>query len=296
MATEQRPDLAALQVRRNPYTVPWLANPVKVTTTAAYYFPQKYATGTIQSGRNLSAAPTAEDFATNATTAALTEVLDRQTIDDRILAQYGGLAGAQVAMATRSHLAVQKALEQLFAEQVLDGGATVPQSASTNYIKDLKDAAFAVGDVCNARLGLVCGQSLYLTLINDSGIVAEMAKQPAFVAVSTEPNSVRMVRRQLLAAALGVDEVIVGGTDVWDAASITNDTCVAVMALPSPGMNCQEEIQALSYIQQVVGGEGSYFGASSHYSDDKKANVVDVWTNALVDVINADLISLVKLS
>jgi hypothetical protein len=68
------------------------------------------------------------------------------------------------------------------------------------------------------------------------------------------------------------------------------------MALPSPGMSCQEEIQALSYIQQVVGGEGNYFGASSHYSDDKKANVVDVWTNALVDVINADLIQLVKLS
>jgi hypothetical protein len=295
MATEQRPDLASLNVRRNPFTVPWLANPVKVTTTQAYYFPQIYGTGTIQSGRNLSAAPTAEDFATNATSATLVEKIDRQTIDDRILVQYGGLAGAQVAMATRAHLIVQKNLEQLFAEQVLDGGATVPAS-STNYIAVLKNAAFAVGDLCNARLGLVCGQSLYLTLINDSGIVAEIAKQPAFVAMSTEPNSVRNVRRQLLAAALGVDEVIVGGTDVWDAASITNDTCVAVMALPSPGMNCQEEIQALSYIQQVVGGEGSYFGASSHYSDDKKANVVDVWTNALVDVINADLISLVKLS
>jgi hypothetical protein len=296
MATEQRPDLAALSVRRNPYTVPWLANPVKVTTTQAYYFPQKYASSTIQSGRNLSAAPTAEDFATNATSATLAEIIDRQTIDDRILAQYGGLAGAQVAMATRSHLSVQKGLEQLIAEQVLDGGATVPQSVSTNWVNSLKDASFTLGDIVNARIGLVCGQSLYLQLIADSGIVAEMAKQPAFVAASTEPNSVRMVRRQLLAAAIGVDEVIVGGTDVWDAASITNDTCVAVMALPSPGMSCQEEIQALSYIQQVVGGEGNYFGASSHYSDDKKANVVDVWTNALVDVINADLIQLVKLS
>lgn len=295
MATEIRPDLASLNVRRNPYTVPWLANPVKVATTQAYYFPQIYGKGTIQSGRSLSAAPTAEDFATNATSATLAEIIDRQTIDDRILAQYGGLAGAQVAMATRSHLGVQKGLEQLFAEQVLDGGATVP-SASTNYISDLKNAAFTLGDYCNARIGLVCGQSLYLTLINDSGIVAEMAKQPAFVAASTDPNSVRMVRRQLLAAAIGVDEVIVGGTDVWDASSITNDTCVAVMALPSPGMTCQEEIQALSYIQQVVGGEGNFFGASSHYSDDKKANVVDVWTNALVDVVNADLIQLVKLS
>jgi hypothetical protein len=296
MATTPRPDLAALMPRRNPYTVPWLANPIKVATTAAYIFPQKYGTGTVQSGRNLSAAPTAEDFATNATAVALTEVIDRQTLDDRILAQYGGLAGAQVGMATRAHLAVQKALEQLFAEQVLDGGATVPGTASTNWIADLKNAAFAVGDLVNGRIGLVCGQSLYLNLVNDSGVIGEMAKQPTVLATSSDPNSVRMVRRQLLAAAIGVDEVIVGGTDVWDAVSITNDTCVAVMALPSAGMDAQEEIQALAYVQQVIGGEGNFFGASSHYSDDKKANVVDVWTNALVDVVNADLIQLVKLS
>lgn len=296
MATELRPDLAGLQVRRNPYTVPFLANPVKVATTQAYYFPQIYGAGTIQSGRSLSAAPTAEDFATNATSATLVEKIDRQTIDDRILAQYGGLAGAQVQMATRAHLIVQKNLEQLFAEQVLDGGATVP-SASTNWLSDLKNAAFTVADYCNARIGLVCGQSLYLQLVADSGIVGEMAKQPTVVVNNNgDPNSIRNLRRQLLAAAVGVDDVIVGGTDVWDAASITNDTCVAVMALPSGGMTCQEEIQALSYIQQVVGGEGAFFGASSHYSDDKKANVVDVWTNALVDVVNADLIQLVKLS
>jgi hypothetical protein len=292
---EQRQDLATLQVRRNPYTVPWLANPIKIATTSGFIFPQKYASGTIESGRNLGTAPTSENFADNALSVSLVEKIDRQNIDDRILAQYGGLAGAQVAMAKRALLVVQKKLEQLFAEQVLDGGATVP-AASTNIISDLKNAAFTVGDYCNNRIGLVCGQSLYLSLINDSGIVAEMAKQPAFVAASTEPNSVRMVRRQLLAAAIGVDEVIVGGTDVWDDTSITNDTCVAVMALPSPGMDCQEEIQALAYVQQTVGGNGDYFNASTHYSDDKKGNVVDVWTNALVDVVNADLIQLVKLS
>lgn len=293
--TENRPDLAALAVRRNPYTVPFLANPVKVVTTAAYYFPQKYSSSTVQSARNLSAAPTAENFADNASTATLTELIDRQTIDDRILQQYGGLPGAQVAMATRSHLSVQKALEQLFAEQVLDGGATVP-STSTNWLSDLKNAAFTIGDYVNGRIGLVCGQSLYLQLIGDSGIRAAMAEQPGVIATSSEPNTVRNVRRNLLAAAIGVDEVVVGGTDVWDASSIANDTCVAVMALPSAGMTCQEEIQALSYVQQVVGGEGNFFGASSHYSDDKRSNVVDVWTNALVDVVNADLIQLVKLS
>ena len=292
---DNRADLAGLQVRRNPYTVPWLANPIKVSTTVAYIFPQKYGAGTIQSGRSLSAAPTAEDFADNSLAVTLTEKIDRQTIDDRILAQYGGLAGAQVAMATRAHLIVQKNLEQLFAEQVLDGGATVP-SASTNWLSDLKNAAFTVSDYCNARMGLVCGQSLYLQLIADSGIVAEMAKQPTLLTSNGNPEGVRLARRQLLAAAIGVDEIIVGGTDVWDAASITNDTCVAVMALPSAGMTCQEEVQALAYVQQVVGPDSNYFSATSHYSDDKKANVVDVWTNALVDVVNAELIQLVKLS
>ena len=292
---DQRPDLAALKVRRNPYTVPFLANPIQVVTTDAYIFPQKYASGTIQSGRSLSAAPTAEDFASNSLAQSLTEKIDRQTIDDRILRQYGGLAAAQAAMATRSLLIVQKQLEQLFAEQVLDGGATVP-AASTNWLDSIKEAAWQVGDYVNGKIGLVLGRSLYLQLIRDSGIVAEMTKQPSVITNSADPMGVVSMRRQLLAAALDVDEVIVGGTDVWDAASITNDTCVAVMALPSPGMTCQEEIQALSYVQQVVGEDGNYFQASTHYSDDKKANVVDVWTNAVVDVVNADLIQLVKLS
>jgi hypothetical protein len=294
MATP-RPDLAAIQVRRNPFTVPMLVNPIRFNTTVGYIFPQIYGTGTIQSGRNLSAAPTAEDFATNATAVTLVEKIDRQTIDDRILAQYGGLAGAQAAMARRAHLCVDKAIEQLVAEEVLDGGATVP-AASTNYVKSLKEAAFAVSDLCNTRIGLVCGHSLYLTLINDSGIIGEMAKQPTVIVSNGEPNSVRSLRRQLLAAAIGVDEVIVGGTDVWDAVSITNDTCVAVMALPTGGLTANDEIQAIAYAEQIVGGESGIKGASAYYSDDKKANVVDVYANVYCDLVNADLIQLVKLS
>lgn len=290
-----RNDLANLNVRRNPYTVPWLANPIKIATTVGYIFPQKYGKATTQTGRALNGSITAEAFADNSAAVTLAEMIDRQVIDPRIIEQYGGLAGAEVAMATRGLLGVQKSLEQLFAEQVLDGGATVP-SASTNWIKDLKDAAFTLGDYVNGRIGLVLGQSLYLQLVDDAGVKAEMAKQPTVIAASSEPNQLRMVRRQLLAAAIGVDEVIVGGTDVWDAASITNDTCVAVMALPSAGMTCQEEVQALAYVQQIVESDNGLFSVTAHHSDDLKAQVVDTTSHALVDVVNADLIQLVKLS
>lgn len=290
-----RNDLAALNVRRNPYTVPSLANPIKVATTVVTTFPVTWGTSTVQSGRSLGAAVTAEAFATNALAATLVEILDRQVIDDRILAQYNGLAGAQVIAATRGLLGVQKGLEQLFAEQVLDGGATVG-AASTDWLKDIRDAAFTIRDRVAGQVQLACGYSLYVSLIADTDIVAAMAAAPSFLLGSTVPEGVRNIRQDLLAAALGVDKVVVGGTDVWDAVSITNDTCVAVMPVPNGAMTAQEEAVGIMHVQQTVDNASGVFSVSTYYSEDLRSQVVDTVTHALVDVVNTDLISIVKLS
>lgn len=289
-----RNDLINMQVRRNPFLVPLLVNPIKVSTISGSIAPIPYGTATIQTNRTLGAAVTAEALANNMQTYALQEQLDRQLIDDRIVAQYGGLDGAQRVAASRGMMAVYKKLEALLAAQVFDGGATVP-STSTNYLSDLRSAAEALRDISNGQLALVVSFSQWQVLVNDAGIKDAISHAPTVTIGQLPAEAIRDARQNLLAAAIGVDMVLRGGNDVWYT-GITAQTCAAVIQLPNGTMTAEEEAQPISYVQQVVENESGLLSVTTHQSDDLKANVVDTRAFADFDVENADLIQLVKLS
>lgn len=290
-----RNDLINMQVRRNPFLVPLLVNPIKVSTISGSISPIPYGTATIQTNRSLGAAVTAEALASNMQTFALQEQLDRQLIDDRIIAQYGGLEGAQRVAASRGMMTVYKKLEALLAAQVFDGGATVPNSASANYLSDLRAAAEALRDISNGQLALVVSFSQWQVLVNDAGIKDAISHAPTVTIGSLPAEAIRDARQNLLAAAIGVDMVLRGGNDVWFT-GITAQTCAAVVQLPNGSMTAEEEAQPISYVQQVVENESGILSVTTHQSDDLKANVVDTRAFADFDVENADLIQLVKLS
>lgn len=290
-----RNDLISATAVRNPYLVSQLVNPIQVKTITGSYFPVDYDTTSIQTNRSLGAAVTAEALGDNAQTFALQEQLDRILIDDRLIAQYGGLAGAQKVAASRGQMTVFKKIEALLAVQVMDGGLTASVSnPSTDWIGDLRKAAQAVRDVCNTRIALVTSFTNWALLVNDAGIKGAMGDQPSVI-VQPNAEGIRDVRRTLMASAVGVDEVLIGSNDAWVDAC-TAKTTVAVLALPNGSNTCEMETQPISYIQQVVENETGIINITTHQSDDLKANVVDVRAFALFDVINAELGRLVKLT
>jgi hypothetical protein len=290
-----RNDLISATAVRNPYLVASLVNPIQVKTITGSYFPVDYDTTTVQTNRSLAAAVTAEALGDNAKTFALQEQLDRILIDDRLLGQYGGLPGAQKVAASRGQMTVFKQIESLLAVQVMDGGLTASVSTpSTNWLADLRAAAQALRDICNTRIALVTSFTNWASLVGDSGVKAAMQEQPTVI-VQPNAEGIRDIRRTLMAAAIGVDEVMIGSNDAWNTA-VTAKTSVAVLALPNGAMTCEEEAQPISYIQQVVENESGIINITTHKSDDLKADVVDVRSFALFDVINAELGRLVQLS
>lgn len=290
-----RNDLLSSTAVRYPYLVPFLTNPIKVMTITGSYFPVDYDTSTVQTNRGLAGAVTAEALATNVQTFALQEQLDRILIDDRLLGQYGGLNGAQKVAASRAQMTLWKKLEILLAIQVMDGGLTATiNNPSTDYLTDLRVAAQKVREVCNTRIGLVTSFSNWGLLVNDAGIKDAIAGQPAVI-VQPNAEGIRDIRRTLMAAAIGVDEVFIGSNDAWTT-GVTDTKEVAVMALPNGSNTCEMEAQPISHLQQVVENESGILTITSHQSDDLKANVIDARAFALFDVINAELGYLVKLT
>ena len=290
-----RNDLISATAVRNPYLVSSLVKPLKVNTITGSYFPIPYDTSTVQTNRSLGAAPTAEALGDNAATFALQEQLERIVIDDRLKGQYGGLPGAEKVAASRGQMSVFKKIESLLAVQVMDGGLTASVSTpSTDWIADLRAAAQAIRDIANCRIGLVTSFYNWSRLVNESGIKAAMAEQPSVI-VQPNAEGIRDVRRTLMAAAIGVDDVMIGSNDAWYTA-VTAKTSVAVIALPNGENTCELEAQPISYIQQVVDNESGIINCTTFQSDELKGNVVDVRAFALFDVINAALGRLVQLS
>ena len=290
-----RNDLISATAVRNPYLVSQLVKPISVQTITGSYFPVLYGTSTVQTNRSLAAAPTAEALGDNAQTFSLQEQMDRIVIDDRLKGQYGGLAGAQKVAAARGQMAVFRKIESLLAAQVLDGGLTASVSnPSTNWLNDLRVAAQALRDICNARIGLVTSFTNWASLVNDSGIKGAMSEEPSVI-VQPNAEGIRDVRRTLMASVIGVDEVFIGSNDAWYT-PVTAKTSVAVVALPNGANTPEMEVQPLSFVHQVVENETGIINVTTHYSDDLKGDVVDVRGFALFDVINADLGRLVKLS
>jgi len=290
-----RNDLISATAVRNPYIVSGLVNPIKVNSITGSIFPVPYDTTAVQTNRSIAGAVTAEALGDNAVTFSLQEQLDRILIDDRLIAQYGGLAGAEKVAASRGQMTVFRKIESLLALQVLDGGLTASvDDPSTNWLQDLRNAVQALRDICNTRIGLVTSFYNWSKVVQDSGIKAAMEEQPTVI-VQPNAEGIRDVRRILLAAAVGVDEVMIGSNDAWYT-PVTAKTSVAVIALPNGANTCEMEAQPISYVQQVVENESGIINITTHKSDDLKADVVDVRAFAEFDVENEELGRLVKLA
>jgi len=290
-----RPDLAAL-----PYTddgpltgliFPMLPRAMRQGTL---YYQDIQADVSAQTGRTAGTAPTTNLVADAQTTYNLEndEFIDREEIPDGDIAGLGGLDAAQQTAARIGKRSVMNAVEDLTVANVLGNGSVTYTDIGSSFVAACQLGYDVLKDYDgNGEIALAISSRLF-SLVKRYEEVVDRFK---FTGVLPAPSrDVRNISQDQLAAALGVDRVIVGNNTQWYTQSATYQDRAALIKLPNPGMEPKEIVQVgrtawFSPTGAMPTGE-ELFEVHSWYSKEQLSEMVDVRAYAEQHVLNVELI------
>lgn len=295
MSRTRRPDLEALE-----YTKPGL-----LTGKIFPMIPRAKQIGTLYY-QDLQSATTAEDDRTAGTAPSSNlladakvsfdleadELIDRQEIPDSEIDGLGGLDAAQQVAARRGKRSVGNAIEGLTVANVLgsddvsytDIGSSLITACNDGF-DDLADRA-GQGDIV-----LVISSKLF-SLVKKYDEVVERMKMTGVLPASV--RDVRGISRQQLAAALGVDDVLVGNNTQWYSEDAAYQDRAALVKIPNPALDPIEDAQVGRTVWYSTTGvdpaEEDLFEIHTWFSNSQLSEMVDVRAYAEQKQLNSELI------
>jgi len=196
-----------------------------------------------QTGRVAGTAPTTNLVADEKTTFNLEndEFIDREEIPDGDIAGLGGLDAAQHKAARKAKRAVGNAVEDLTAANVLANGSVTYTDIGTSLIRAIGLGKDTIMDREGAgRIALVISSRLFHLIKTYTEIKTAMAYTGVPI---TDLADVRGIRPSQVAAALDVDEILIGNNTQWYNQSATYQSRAALVALPDPNIEPDEVCQ-----------------------------------------------------
>lgn len=270
MATK-RPDLAAVDA--NPgflYVGLDLAPAFAVQgKSGTVYYQTVDADVAAQTGRNPGAAPNVTLLANQSTTFAAAEAIDRTAIpDDDVDLVAGDLARAQIKAAKKGKRAILRAQEDAIIT-ALTALCTEAHGNKADILGSFRIALDTGLDFIHRVPGktvLACGWTTYRRLTRFAEITGMLLRMG--VITEAQRGQIWTVAAPILAAAIGVDEVLIGDDDHWTAG-------MALLAKrPNPAMDPNEEPQIARTITYWP-RSGQPFECESYLDDHLKTEVVD---------------------
>ncbi len=281
MATK-RPDLAAADYTVTGYLHEFLAPTLKRLQKGGTLYYTPLASGvTAQTTRQALGEVTANTKASAHTTYACGEILSRQRMSyDEVEQGYADLLHAELEMAFDGKNAVERVLEAAIATGVL--GSATDLTAASDVVAPIATAAAELMDKAPGRpVALVMSRKVFNKLKQDSVVVSRMKNTGIAIGEGGDPRAVTAAQ---MAAIFGVDQVLVGRSDIWGGST------GALVALPDPAKAQNQEAQfARTLVYQTEDTVGIPFTCESYEDNDAKGYVVDTLAYADVKVLNSGL-------
>ena len=231
--TAERPELAALEV--NPVegfighriypTVPVMQK------TSYVYYRTLTADSAAQTNRSSLAAPSATVLTGTSTTYTCTEAIKRASISPEEVKTYGGIEKADVYGAKWAKRQVMRAKEAAIVTLVL-GTRTVDTTFDPGKMQlQISDAIDAVS-LYSGKTALITStkvlRGIWLSMLKDTALGASVARvvtggNPGAAAQGLGLDAIKAA----LAVTFGVDEILCGKTDLWNATAVAGRFCVA---------------------------------------------------------------------
>jgi hypothetical protein len=221
--TGARPDLAALEVNLPEGYIGTKIYPVVsvVEKAGSVAYATVTAATTAQTGRSAGVAPTATQIANSATTWSCVEVIERGAVTPDEAKQMGGIEKADVVGSTWAKRSVLKYRENLIAAKIL--GTADDTFDPAKLRTDMQTARQAIR-LYPGKTSLVASSYVLNAMVQN--IAAESGVGDAFARIVTGVNAAEAAMglsfeawKRGLAMFLGVDEVLAGDDDVWNAGS-----------------------------------------------------------------------------
>ena len=288
-----RPDLAALEYTR----------PIFLTDRIFPMLPRAMRQGVVywqdiqtdvaaQTGRTAGTAPTTNLIADAKTAFNLEndEFIDREEVPDGDIAGLGGLDAAQQVAARRGKRAVGNAIEDLTVANVLANGSATYTDIGSSLVAAAQLGYDVLQDYPGSGPIALCVSSRVFSLIKRYEEVVDRFKFTGVLPAAG--RDVRNISADQLAAALGVDLVLVGNNTQWYTQSATYYARGALVKLPVQGVDPVEEPQAGRTLWFSADGGtpagDALFECHSWFSELKLSEMVDVRAYAEQKVFNVE--------
>lgn len=292
-------------LEKAPFAVPgYLQNVVMPALSRAervgtLYYTDVQTDLTADTSRTLGSAPAAKALASAYTTWDMSGVssgyenIGRMQIDDSVKREFGGLVPAELVGARVAKRMVSHQIETAVAAHVLNGSGTVRWDILNDMLGTIERAATRVRDYAEGRVAFVTSATIFSRVKRYAEIIAR------FGLTGVLPASIKDVRglsAAQLAAALNVDEVLIGRDTEWYTASATYQDRGAVMVLPEPGVDPIETVQFGRTVTCPVGDQGDMdvFLCESYRDDNLLADIVQARGFAITKLLNPEALVIIS--
>ena len=272
-----RPDLAAVDVQQvTPYLAPRILPALnRMQKVGNQYYVAVDADVAAQTGRTLGAAPTTTTLASASDTFSAAEAIKRVQIPDDEVALMGDLSRAQQKAARIGKRSICRAKEDA-CEALITAGAGATADI-LDSIRERLDVGIDAVQRVPGRLVMACGWTTFRRLGRYSEVTNTLANTGVAIMnqlqLTRGPDSgVRNVAAGILAEVLGLEEILVGDDDHWQAGTAW------LMKLPDPGTEPDEVPQIGRTVQYLPDGEQEFL-CESYFDDNLITECVDtrVW-------------------
>lgn len=236
--TAERPDLALLDVGVMNVVGDKLYPTVPVVDksgTVYYLAASSIADAAAQTGRSAGVAPTATQIATSSTTFTAAEAVKRGSITPDEIKSMGGVERADQVGAKYAKRSVIRYREKAIATQVLTGtpGATFDPAKFNTQVQGILDGM----QLYSGKKALCASQIILKRIVN--AMLGDSKIGPMISRLASGSSAVEAARgfnlevwRGALALYLGIDDVIVGDSNLWNgdlSAGIQNRAAIVTL-------------------------------------------------------------------
>lgn len=288
----RREDLELPLLELNPYHGAIGTRILPITQTGqkagTYYYQVLQADAAAQTGRTVTAAPTRVNITENSGTYSVAEIIKGYTIPrSSVPTQFRTMARADMVGA-------KAALRSVLRKHETDVAAQLLGSQNADILDSFIGAARTGLKTIKRYPGpkaLVASQTVFQKIMDYTEITARFNAASAQISgldaeaiIARDPQALKLV----LAAIIGVDEVLVGDDDIWYDGDSAYQDRAALVVLPREEelSEIEEPVYGKTY-RYLPDGQEYPFYIESLYDGDDKLNKYDALTWYSLEVMNS---------
>lgn len=284
----RRPDLESIPVQFpeliGQHLYPWYERP---NAAGELYYQPYNADVSAQTGRNTATVASIDvNTIANAKVAfSCSEVIGRDRMSYDQIDSYGGVEGADIALARKAVRSFCDNVETAIAKLALEDASAV--DATSDIVATIEDQVSELQDVADGDVCLAISSYNFTQLKKDSVIKDRMKNTGVLLGAGGDP---RKVTAEQIAAILGVSRVYVGANKQWRrgvSSAYRGNCCLFVE--PNENVEPVEEVQLGRTVYQAWDSAVRRYVIGTFFNPVERAHYADCLGKLAIKTLNSNL-------